>query len=552
MDSLRQDSQPDPLDPDASVCLRHDIIIEPLFYRWWAWPHLLSPVQSALNIAFRYLPLLQSFVSKPSIHISATKDPRLFGGPFVHLSLDDVPKARDLIAMTQQRFSRLLELANDLKSFDLLLQDHLHGTSLNDTYAAIPRSLAGMIELMYDIHNHPKVHLLEELLYSEYGSDLRRGGQEISLSRVKESTRRFFMSTPRLESTETLTITTAYSDPALDVLSEMRWDPLPLRELHEKLPAVDFSGCYREFFTVSSPGPVAADYGGDDVRVRYFGHACVLIQTSKTSILIDPTFGCDLDTLDSSPCSRLTIKDLPHTIDYVILTHCHQDHFCPEALLQIRSRVRTVVIPANNRGSVVDPSMRLSLKELGFHSVVSQSHFDQISIDGGRLVSIPFPGEHGDLEVYSKQSLYIELRGRRLMFLVDSDGRDAVLYQRIARKILGETPVIDALFLGMECHGAPLTWLYGPLLSKPIARVDDESRRLSGSNCKRALHIIRQFNCARVYVYAMGQEPWLRYLMGLEYGPESIQLTESSKLVNHCRANGMVAERLHGSQDILI
>ena len=47
----------------------------------------------------------------------------------------------------------------------------------------------------------------------------------------------------------------------------------------------------------------------------------------------------------------------------------------------------------------------------------------------------------------------------------------------------------------------------------------------------------------------MGQEPWLSYLMGLEYTPDAIQLTESDKLVAHCRENGILAQRLYGSRD---
>ena len=103
----------------------------------------------------------------------------------------------------------------------------------------------------------------------------------------------------------------------------------------------------------------------------------------------------------------------------------------------------------------------------------------------------------------------------------------------------------------MECHGAPLTWLYGPLLTRPLSRLDDESRRLSASGCERALAIIRQLRCDQVYVYAMGQEPWLRYLMGLEYREDSIQLQESALLVTRCQAEGIISERLYGSQDLL-
>jgi hypothetical protein len=221
-------------------------------------------------------------------------------------------------------------------------------------------------------------------------------------------------------------------------------------------------------------------------------------------------------------------------------------------LLQIRPRIRKIVIPLNNRGSLSDPSMKLCLAQLGFYDVITLGYFDSISFSDGRVVSIPFPGEHSDLDIYSKQSIFVEVKGRRLLFLVDSDGWDSMLYQRIAQQILGPERHVDALFLGMECNGAPLTWLYGPLLSRPISRRDDDSRRLSGSNYERALRIIGQFECSRVYVYAMGQEPWLKHIMGLEYATDSIQLTESNKLVDHCRSEGMVCERLYGSRDLLI
>lgn len=56
-----------------------------------------------MNLAFRYLPLLQSFVSNPTVHIAASKDPKMFGGPFVHLGAADIPRVKQLIDPTRQR-----------------------------------------------------------------------------------------------------------------------------------------------------------------------------------------------------------------------------------------------------------------------------------------------------------------------------------------------------------------------------------------------------------------------------------------------------------------
>jgi Diiron non-heme beta-hydroxylase N-terminal domain/Beta-lactamase superfamily domain len=537
---------------DRPVYLKPTVKIEPLICGWLAWGHLLSPVQAAMNFAFRYLPLLQSFITNPQVHVSATKDPRLFGGPFVNLSADHVSVAEELMAMTRSRLARLLKLAADTKAFDTLLQGEAKGFSLNDLYARLPDSLSGLVELMYDINNHPRIAFLEQLLYAEYGADLRRGVQQILLTDVSDSERDFFMSTPRVPRAESLTLDIGYADRAVEKLVSMQLKPMPLRALTDTLGLREIGEQHRRFFTPSPPQRNAPDYSGDRVRIRYFGHASVLIQTARASILIDPTFASEPSAADSG-CVRFTIHDLPDRIDYLVVSHCHQDHFSPEVLLQLRGRVGTIVVPLNHRGSITDPSMKLILAELGFSNVISLGDFDTVQFEGGGLTSIPFPGEHSDLDIYSKQSLCVDVLGRKVLFLVDSDGRDPVLYRRISRMLLsGPDERIDAIFLGMECYGAPLNWLYGPLLTKPISRRDDESRRLSGSNCARALQIIQQFKCSRVYVYAMGQEPWLRYAMGMEYAPDSIQLKESNKLVEHCRAAGMISERLYGSQDIFL
>jgi hypothetical protein len=54
----------------------------------------------------------------------------------------------------------------------------------------------------------------------------------------------------------------------------------------------------------------------------------------------------------------------------------------------------------------------------------------------------------------------------------------------------------------------------------------------------------------QVYVYAMGQEPWLTYLTSIVYTEESRPIVESNRLVAECRARGVESERLFGSKEI--
>lgn len=111
---------------------------------------------------------------------------------------------------------------------------------------------------------------------------------------------------------------------------------------------------------------------------------------------------------------------------------------------------------------------------------------------------------------------------------------------------------VDILFIGMECDGAPLSWLYGPLLTKPLPRKVDQSRRSNGSDYPKALDIVNRLNPRQVYVYAMGQEPWLIYLTSIQYTPESRPIVESDKLVEECRRRGLISERLFGRKEIIL
>jgi hypothetical protein len=55
-----------------------------------------------------------------------------------------------------------------------------------------------------------------------------------------------------------------------------------------------------------------------------------------------------------------------------------------------------------------------------------------------------------------------------------------------------------------------------------------------------------------VYVYAMGQEPWLNYVMSLKYTEESRPIVDSNRLIAACRERDIRAERLFGEREMFI
>ena len=528
------------MDSTDLVYLKPQAKIEPHTCGWYAWPYLIAPAQLAMHLKFRLLPLIRSFVTNPATHLAASHDPKMYGGPFVSLPMEDVPRVGRLMEQTRQRCDRLLAFAEDLKRFAGLLEDEATGFSLNDFYARLPQSLRGLVECMYDSNDHGHVRLFEDLLYDE---DMTCGTQEIFLQLIGEQDRHFFMSTPRLDGGDSRRFAMKFSDKRLDVLASMRAAARPFDEIAGlfSVDEADISG-FREFFTTTPPAVNGAPrYTESGVRMRYFGHACVLFQSERTSVLFDP-----MVAFETKHDGRFTFNDLPEHIDYVVLTHSHQDHFSAEMLIQLRHRIGRIIVPANNHGSIADPSMKLILQSLGFEHIDVLEAFESVAIPGGEILSLPFTGEHADLNIYSKHTIALTLKGRKLLFLIDSDGIDGMLYRRMMRRV----GAVDALFLGMECHGAPLAWLYEPLLGRPASWKNNESRRLSGANCERAWNVLSEIKPARVFVYAMGQEPWMQYLMGLKYEPDSIQLIESDRFLEQCRQAGIDAERLYCSREI--
>jgi hypothetical protein len=137
---------------------------------------------------------------------------------------------------------------------------------------------------------------------------------------------------------------------------------------------------------------------------------------------------------------------------------------------------------------------------------------------------------------------------RSFMFAADSRNLDPTLYGHV-RKMVGP---IDTLFVGMECEGAPLSWIYGPLLTARLAHSINQSRRAAGSGFRGAIEMVDSLGCGEVYVYAMGQEPWLQFISSIRYTDASLPIVESNLLIAAARERGLRAERLLGRKEVVL
>lgn len=523
------------------VYLRGDVLAEPLFNQWYAWSSLIAPASSAMFVANSHLKIMQSFVAAPQVHMAAHKNPAMRGGPFIAYDASRVKNIQELLEKTTREQAHALELAADIQRLSRLLATEAGGSSLEPLYERVPETLRGYVELVYDLNNSPSIRFIEGLLYrSQY---YNQSSQSISLSLGEADERPFVLSTPQLPDSAHLTLPVPFNSPELDALFKMKSEPQPLGYARELFRVNDTdSELFASFFTTEAPRPTGK-YQGDSVRVRYFGHACILIEAAGISIMIDPLVSYETS---GGGIHRYTYADLPDTLDYVLITHNHQDHCMFETLLQLRHKIKNIIVPKNSGGNLADPSLKLILQHIGFPRVQEIDEMEAIEIEGGRLVGLPFLGEHGDLNVRTKIAHLINLQGKAILCAADSNNIEPLLYDHI-RRLTGD---VDILFLGMECDGGPLSWLYGPLLTKPLARTQDQSRRLNGSDCRKGMGIVDRLRPKQVYVYAMGQEPWLTYLTSIVYTEESHPIIESNKLVAECLSRGIASERLFGSKEI--
>lgn len=523
--------------------LKQNTQIEPLINDWYAWIQIIPPVQGALNLLHRHLPMMNSYVSAPEVHASAVNNPEFRGGPFIDLNGKKVEEVEQLIAKTSKNHHRQIEFATAIRSLYNMLEEEAKGYSMEPLYEKVPDTLKGLVELVYDMNHNPSFRFFEGLLYRSEFYDT--SSQSIAISKIeKDADRPFIFSTPRLENNDTLRLNIPFANTGLDELFKMKRTPQTLDYIKDAL-GVEISdpALFNSFFTEVKPSEYH-EYTGDHMRIRYFGHACILVETGGVSFLFDPVLSYTYE----SDISRYTYEDLPEKIDYVLITHSHHDHILMETMLQIRHKVGQIIVGANVKGTIQDPSLKLLFENLGFNNVREIEEFEDIKFPGGTITGIPFLGEHHDLFIQSKLCYLINYNNASILSVADSCNIEPKLYEKV-HALYGD---VDVLFLGMECDGAPSSWVYGPLFPKTPDRGKDYSRRGRGCNYSEGIGLVNIFKPKEVYVYAMGEEPWVRHILDVAYTDESNPIIESNKLVADCEGRGIIAERLFAEKELLV
>jgi L-ascorbate metabolism protein UlaG (beta-lactamase superfamily) len=528
-------------------------VVEPLVNRWSACSPCIAPLTASLYANHYQLPNLRQYLESPQVAVEACRNPKYRAGRFVNIPPHRAQEVKAFVEQTEKEYADSIRLAREALRFQVLLNTQAAaGLPLAPLYGKLPDELRGYVELLYDYFTRPMLRISEPLLYeSRHYRPHLQSFQLFPLA--SDASREFIFSTPRLPSPQAVDWPVPFNDPRVDELFRLDAQPRPLAHIRELLGlrAAD-DGLLAQLVQAcpaALPAAPPAPPPEGAVRIRHFGHACVLVEWQGVSILVDPCFGCV--PREPAPAAggaaRLSYEDLPAHIDFALVTHNHHDHYSLETLLRIRHKLGCLVVPRAHGLHHGDISLKLLSRRIGFRNVVELDTLESIPLPGGRIVGVPFLGEHSDLP-HAKTAYVVEAHGQRMLFAADSDCLDARLYQHLA-DALGP---VQTVFLGLECVGAPMTWSCGALFAIKPTLQQDQQRRQHGCNAERGLKMLQALKAQRLYVYAMGLEPWYEWLLGLAYTDDAPQIREMRQILVQARQAGLREARLLASPCTLV
>jgi hypothetical protein len=497
----------------------------PMVSMWPARPDRIAPVVSELSLRYRDTVRLQGLLNKlPELLADPARAGMANSERLHYMSSRFAQVTRDFEDVLRSR-AKDLQFAEAVAAFQARLVREATGNALDSLYLDLPPRIRDFVELAYGSLNRPQVRLFEKMLYQAPFFDTSQQSLRIF---AKEHDCEYAPVRPSDPSEISWQL--PLGDKRIDRLFSTGREPIDAGELVELLGLASTSDPRLSRYFSAAAADQLQPWGEDRVRVRYFGHACVLLEWKGTTVLVDPLIASD--TLAPGP-PRFSFKDLPASIDYVLITHGHADHCDIASMLRLRARTRCLLVPASS-GELGDPSLKILAEELGFENVVAMDCLDGVRAPGLEIIALPFLGEHGDL-AQGKATWLVRIGNESVLFAADSKAVNSGIFAKV-KQIVGR---IGTVFIGTCCQGDPVAHHYSHLLAWTGDGAAD-GRFTDGSTAEQAWSLLRSVGANSVYVYALGLEQWNAGLLG---SPPPVFITEASLLVNKARAAGFTAAR---------
>lgn len=503
---------------------------------WSLRPDHVHPIVSKLSFRYndvRGLEHLIGLVQRCQEDEAFRQSPRVEG---IRPLLGRLEELEDLLQTVKVDRRSDWEAAERIAGFEKKLMQQATGGSINALYHELPEELRGAVELAYNSHNNPSLKLYEKMLYADSRYD---SCQQSFRFFVKASDAEYLP--VRLPNPETeITLRVPFDDARMDRLFSLDLKPQPREEVMDLLELKSTKDPRLARLFTEQPVRKPEPWVGAEPRIRYLGHAGALVEWKGISILVDPLIPCGSAVPGER---RYSFPDLPARIDYVLITHAHDDHYELSSLLRLRHRIGCLVVPRAS-GLLWDYSLKAMAQRIGFKHVIEIDTFDSL-VPGPdmEIVSIPFVGEHGEL--FSGKCCWLVRAGiEQVLFAADSKTHDPSLYENV-RRITGN---IQTVFIGTCCVGQTVDVFYPPLFGwvepgQQAAALEEkfETRQTDGSDAAEAWSVVKSLGAKRVYIYALGLEPWLVGFIGPR---KEIFITEAQKLIETAYQSGFTDARI--------
>jgi L-ascorbate metabolism protein UlaG (beta-lactamase superfamily) len=186
--------------------------------------------------------------------------------------------------------------------------------------------------------------------------------------------------------------------------------------------------------------------------LTFAGHNTVVVRSARSSVVVDPflfpSSASYPDTYQPLGAGRLG------TVDALLITHSHPDHFDPATLIRFPPDIR-VIVPVAERETVLGADMRHRLGELGFTNVVVLGWGEAETVGDIVVHALPFYGEqpsdgrvlHPDVRNVGN-TYVVETPAFSAAFLADSGRDHAGDVRDVPERWRREHPPVDVVFAG--------------------------------------------------------------------------------------------------------
>ncbi|MBZ5708474.1 MBL fold metallo-hydrolase [Nannocystis pusilla] len=162
--------------------------------------------------------------------------------------------------------------------------------------------------------------------------------------------------------------------------------------------------------------------------VHRLQHASLLYRSRSTGILVDP----HLHSLFGAQVTDFDRRDLEGSVDAILITHHHEDHWCLSTLLMF-PRDTPIVVPKVPRSSIICGDMAAQLRRCGFVNVFAVDWWDPpLKFGDFEVHVLPFYGEQPlrfehpyDADLRSWGNTYVVRNDDYSSWLLVDSGNDA-------------------------------------------------------------------------------------------------------------------------------